>query len=70
MKEPVYECLLCGRTLERSEQGRYTHCRTCRMYWDSAFMMGFQHAKNMLSANSIVEMKQLMEEASPYKVRE
>lgn len=70
MKEPVYECQQCGRTLERTEQGIYTCCRACRLFWDSAFMMGFQHAKDMLGASSIVEMKNIMEDVAPYRAKE
>ena len=68
-EEPVYECQQCGATLERKEQGVYTHCRTCRLFWDSAFMMGFQHARDLLSASSIVEMKNIMDDVAPYRVR-
>lgn len=67
--EPIYECQQCGATLERKEQGTYTYCRACRLFWDSAFMMGFQHAKDMLALSSIVEMKNIMESVAPYKVK-
>lgn len=69
-EEPVYECEHCGTTLERQEQGVYTYCRKCRLLWDSAFMAGFQHARDMLGVSSIVEMKRMMENIAPYKADE
>ena len=68
-EEIVYECEICGTTLERAEQGRYTCCRACRLFWDSAFMMGFQHARDLLGVESIIELKNVIEGLAPYKVR-
>jgi len=55
--------------LERSEQGKFTYCRDCRLMWDSAFMAGFKHAQEMLMVSSIVDMKQTMDRVAPYVVR-
>lgn len=68
-KEPIYYCVNCDRALARGEIGTYTYCRECRLVWDSGFMAGLQHAKNLLSIGSIVEMKNLMDDIAPYKAR-
>lgn len=68
-KEPIYYCMNCEKVLTRAEQGTYTYCRECRLLWDSAFMAGFQHAKDLLNVGSIVQMKNLMDDLAPYRVR-
>ena len=70
-EEPIYECLRCGRTLERSEQGKYTWCSICRVAWTDGFDAGFKAHHKMMSdpPNNIFEVLDHVDDYLPFKVK-
>ena len=69
MKEPVYECQVCGTTLERWEQGKYTWCKRCREIWGRGFDDGIRYAEAVKNVKGTMELIYLMDRVAPYYER-
>ncbi len=69
VKEPVYECEICGETLERYQQGKYRWCTRCRQVWHEGFNCGLQFHDEFMGAEGILEAAFIMEKIAPYMIR-
>ena len=70
MKEPIYECEICGKTLEKWQQGKVRWCSGCQQVWQEGFNCGLQFHDKLMNAESITEAAAIMKGLMPYLVRE
>ena len=68
-EEPIYECEVCGATLEKWQQGRYRWCTTCQKVWDDGFNTGIQHYKTITACDTPMEIASAYEAVAPYIIR-
>lgn len=67
--EPVQECLRCGTTLERNQQGNVIWCTRCQLTWNEGFMEGLRAYRDLMSLSDMRDVDRLIESKSPYVVR-
>lgn len=69
-EETVYDCQICGETLERAEQGRYLWCPRCRRLWDDGFNRGLTCFKRFCEVRTKDELVELVGKEAPYSVKQ
>jgi len=67
--EPVQECLRCGTTLERNQQGAVLWCTRCQLTWNEGFQEGLRAYRDLMSLSDMRDVDRLIESKSPYMVR-
>ena len=67
--DPIYDCLMCGETLPRHEQGRYVWCARCRTIWDKGFETGLAECRRMKELSSVDEIREAVDAVAPYTVK-
>lgn len=66
--EPIQECLRCGTTLERNQQGKVIWCTRCQLTWNEGFREGLRAYRDLMSLSDMRDMDRLIESKSPYAV--